>query len=115
MMTWHLIPLHINLPNFIYPCHNSKIKNYVHFGTIEFISLLYTNLGDLYASSFELKTFLDSSFASMCHPCNLFSHIGIVIGNHTTFESVLHNFTLSHALTMDCLQEFVASYSRTLV
>jgi hypothetical protein len=29
MMTWQLIPHHINLPDFIYPCHNSKIKNYV--------------------------------------------------------------------------------------
>jgi hypothetical protein len=29
MMTWHLIPCHINLLDFIYPCDNSKIKNYV--------------------------------------------------------------------------------------
>jgi hypothetical protein len=29
MMTWHLIPCHINLFHFIYPCHNFKIKNYV--------------------------------------------------------------------------------------
>ncbi len=29
MMTRHLIPHHINLADFIYPCHNSKFKNYV--------------------------------------------------------------------------------------
>jgi len=64
-----------------------------HFGTIESIFSLYMNPGDLYALSFELKTFLGSSFTRMCYPCILFFHIGIVIGNHNTFESVLHNFT----------------------
>jgi hypothetical protein len=64
-----------------------------HFATIESIFLLYTNLSDLYASSFELETFLAISFARICHPCNLFSHIGIAIGNHITFENVLHTFT----------------------